>query len=370
MNQIPRRILMSTDAVGGVWQYACSLAGALAGHGYETLLVVLGPSPDASQREEAQALAGIRLIESGLPLDWLADGADLVRHAGQALAKLAASEKCDLVHLNSPLLAAEVRFPVPVVGVAHGCVGTWWEAARSGPLDPSFAWHNEMTARGLHECDLIVAPTAAYARTLQRRYDLSRNFEVVHNGRNLRSTRDVTCEVSNETAFAFTAGRLWDDVKNTMVLDTAAQALSFPFYAAGKVRGPAGERTDPRHLKLLGQLPEAHVARWLAARPVFVSAARFEPFGLAVLEAAQAGCPLVLADIPTFRELWDGAARFVPVDDAGVYAEVAGEILSQETVRRRLGDAARERAARYSAQTMSAAMVRLYESLLQQKEAA
>jgi hypothetical protein len=35
-----------------------------------------------------------------------------------------------------------------------------------------------------------------------------------------------------------------------------------------------------------------------------------EPFGLAVLEAAQAGCPLVLSDLPGFRELWDGAALF------------------------------------------------------------
>ena len=35
-----------------------------------------------------------------------------------------------------------------------------------------------------------------------------------------------------------------------------------------------------------------------------------------MLEAASAGCPLILGDIPTFRELWDGAAVFVAPDDA------------------------------------------------------
>ena len=57
------------------------------------------------------------------------------------------------------------------------------------------------------------------------------------------------------------------------------------------------------------------ISEQLGARPIFVSVARYEPFGLAVLEAAQAGCALVLSDIPTFRELWGGAALFVPAND-------------------------------------------------------
>ena len=44
--------------------------------------------------------------------------------------------------------------------------------------------------------------------------------------------------------------------------------------------------------------------------------ARYEPFGLAVLEAAQAGMALVLSDTPGFRELWDDAAIFVAGEDA------------------------------------------------------
>ena len=33
--------------------------------------------------------------------------------------------------------------------------------------------------------------------------------------------------------------------------------------------------------------------------------ARYEPFGLSILEAALSGCALVLGDLPSLRELWD-----------------------------------------------------------------
>ena len=57
-----------TDAVGGVWLYGLELARALRPLGIETVLAVTGPPPNTEQREEA---ADFRLIDTGLPLDWL-----------------------------------------------------------------------------------------------------------------------------------------------------------------------------------------------------------------------------------------------------------------------------------------------------------
>ena len=91
--------------------------------------------------------------------------------------------------------------------------------------------------------------------------------------------------------------------------------------------------------------------------------ARYEPFGLAVLEAAAAGCPLVLSDIPTFRELWDGAATFVAANDDRAFAEVADTIVGDGGLRLALGEAARERAARYTPMAMAAGMAAIYASL-------
>jgi hypothetical protein len=44
--------------------------------------------------------------------------------------------------------------------------------------------------------------------------------------------------------------------------------------------------------------------------------ARYEPFGLSVLEAALSGCALVPGDIASLRGNWDGVAEFVCPDDA------------------------------------------------------
>jgi glycosyltransferase involved in cell wall biosynthesis len=62
-----------------------------------------------------------------------------------------------------------------------------------------------------------------------------------------------------------------------------------------------GKRVALTALDCLGRLDDEEIARELGLRPVFVSLARYEPFGLAVLEAAGAGCALVLSDIESFR---------------------------------------------------------------------
>ncbi len=108
-----------------------------------------------------------------------------------------------------------------------------------------------------------------------------------------------------------TAGRLWDEGKNVAALDRAAVHLPFNICAAGPVQGPNGAAIELTRLDWLGTLEPLALHEVMARTQVFASTALYEPFGLAVLEAAQAGCALVLSDIPTFRELWDGAALFV-----------------------------------------------------------
>src|SRR4051794_24730011 len=85
-----KRILLTTDAVGGVWRYSLELANGFAARGAHVLLGVMGPPPTAAQRSDAAAIPGLRLVSTGLPLDWLADRPAQVADAAQALAAIAA----------------------------------------------------------------------------------------------------------------------------------------------------------------------------------------------------------------------------------------------------------------------------------------
>lgn len=360
MTRSSLHLLMTIDAVGGVWQYGLDLAEGLAASGVRTTLAVLGPEAEADQVAAANSIPGCRLVQTGLPLDWTAASAGEVERSGRVIASLAEKLRPDLIHLNSPALAACGRLPAAAVGVCHSCVATWWEAVKAGPLPADFAWRTALNASGYQNLDALIAPTAAFAEASARLYDLPAPPHVVRNGRRAQPAPGL----AKGALYAFTAGRLWDEGKNLAALDRVAARLSIPVFAAGPVRGPNGACIDLKAIRPLGRLSDQEVRGQLARQPIFVSLARYEPFGLAVLEAAQAGCALVLADIPTFRELWDGAAEFVSADDADA-AAAAIEALARDPERRtQAGAAARRRAEAYTVEAMTAGTLEVYRSLL------
>ena len=99
------RLMMTADAVGGVWTYALDLARGVAAVGGQTALVVLGPAPSPDQLRDAMAVPALRLIDTGLALDWTAETPAEVEAAAEAVGLLARELRPDLVHLNSPALA-------------------------------------------------------------------------------------------------------------------------------------------------------------------------------------------------------------------------------------------------------------------------
>jgi hypothetical protein len=360
MTAAAMRVLITTDAVGGVWNYSLDLARGLAPLGIETVIAMMGPSPSAAQRKTTARIAGVRLVDTGQPLDWLAPDAAALAQAGEAIARLTAKHQADIIQLNAPALAAEVRFPAPVVAVLHSCVATWWSTVRGdAPMPQDFRWRTDAVAAGLASANVVVTPTQAFGEMVQLRYALDAAPRTVHNGRSRLATGHQAPH-----DFVFTAGRLWDRGKNLRTLDLAAASIGVPVHAAGPVEGPHGERVAFDHLHSLGNLDNAEMDKWLSARPVFVSAALYEPFGLSVLEAAAAGCPLILSDIPTFRELWDGAAIFIDPTDPAAFALACNELVGDDFERAAMGRAARERAATFTPEAMAVQMADIYRSLL------
>ena len=353
------KMLLTTDAVGGVWTYSLELARALANaEDVMVYLAVLGPSPRPEQLDAAAATPGLQLIDTGLPLEWMADEPSQVRETARALSGLAAGADVDIVQVHSPALAA-AAFNSPVVSVVHSCLATWWDAVKGGPLPPDFAWRVDLTRDGLLSSDAIAAPSSALASDLRQAYGLTSLPLAIPNGRSASHHFATT-----QADVAFTAGRLWDEGKDVAAFDRAAALSSTPFHAAGPLTGPNGARVRLTHANALGHLDDSALQHRFAARPIFVSTAVYEPFGLSVLEAAQAGCALVLTDIPTFRELWSDCAIFVPLHDEHAIAAAVDQLIADAPLRGRLCEAARVNAGRFTPAAMASAMLDQYRCLL------
>ncbi len=352
------RVLLTGDATGGIWRYSLELARGLAQAGVQPVLALLGPNPAPAQAAEAASVPGLWLVPTGLPSERTAPDEAALRSTGAALAGLAQRVRADTVHLHTPALAAEVAWGVSVVAVAHGDVGTWWEAVHPGEKLPDhLAWHAAAIGRGLAEADVAIAPSRSFARTLARRYRPGRDILVVRHGRTPPPAAGAVVRVPAVLA----AGRNWDAGANMELLDQVAPALDVPVQVAGPCY-PAGAAGGGgfANLRPLGLLDATALAAHMAAATVFAAPARYAPFGLAVLEAAQAGMALALADIPAFRELWEGAALFFPPDDPARLADVLRRLLAAPAGHARR---AAERAARYDAATMIAATLGQHRAL-------
>jgi glycosyltransferase involved in cell wall biosynthesis len=348
----PRRILMTLDAVGGVWRYAMDLGAGLRAAGVQIVFVGFGPHPGAAQAQEAESIG--RLIWLDAPLDWTTDEERALDAVPGLIAGLAYSHDVDLVHLNLPSQACGLHLAVPVVVVSHSCVVTWFHAVRNAPLPDDWKWQQRRNRAGFDAAAVVLAPSGSHAEMLRTCYGpidrLETVYNAVHGDQPSATRRD----------YVFAAARWWDEGKNGAVLDQAARDTAWPVVMAGPTRSPGGQELALQHADSKGEIGNPEVRRLMAQAEIVVSPSLYEPFGLAALEAARAGTALVLADIPTYRELWDGAALFADPKDPAALADAINELAGDRILRRQLGQAARRRSELFTREVQTTAMLEVY----------
>lgn len=352
------RLLMTADAVGGVWTYALDLSAALSQYDISVVLATMGPRPNDAQRAAVEQLSNVQLVESDYRLEWMTEPWRDVSAAGDWLLDLADSAAVDLVHLNGYSHAA-LSWRRPVICVAHSCVVSWWHAVHREQPPVEWDTYRRNVTKGLNSAALVIAPTQAFLEQLQICYGFKRPTHVIRNGRPSRRHAGDRRE-----PLLIGCGRLWDTAKNLRVFDVAAEGLPRPAYVIGDTVGPDGQIFVPKSATTLGALSHHDVQSWLDRASIFVHPALYEPFGLAVLEAAAAGCSLLLSDIPTLRELWDGAAEFFNPGDSAQLHTALNVLISDSAKRAALAAAAQRRATEYSVDSMAAAYAKVYQSLV------
>jgi glycogen(starch) synthase len=352
-----RRVLITTDAVGGVWTYTLELARAMPEVRFTA--AVLGPEPEDGMRRDADDVANLRVVHIGGRLEWMDDPWDDVEIAAVPLLKLAEEVRPDVVHLNDYSSGA-LPWEAPVLVAGHSCVLSWWEAVKGEPAPEKYGEYRRRVTRGLRGADAVVAPSAWMLSELGRIYGPVPRPVVIHNGTGERAM-ERRARGALARPVVLCAGRLWDEAKNLSLLLRVAPLLD----AEVRIAGDAGELGPvagaSRHL---GVLPRRELLRQMADADIFVHPARYEPFGLAPLEAAVQGCALVLGDIPSLREVWGDAAVFVdPRDEHGLRCAIEALSDAGARARARWARAAWERAARYSRAALAAGYRGLYASL-------
>jgi glycosyltransferase involved in cell wall biosynthesis len=317
----------------------------------------MGAPLSPAQRAQALRLQHLTVYESAYALEWMhAPWPDLVR-AGDWLLRLERELAPGVVHLNQFCFGA-LPFRAPVMVVAHSCVLSWWQAVHGRPAPAEWDRYRAAVRDGLAGASMIVAPSAAMVASICEHYGCVTGC-VIPNARSSDRYRPGT-----KRATVFASGRFWDAGKNVSALEAAARRIAWPVRVAGSMAGPCGRVREACHVEYLGELDSAGIARELAHASIYALPARYEPFGLSILEAALSGCALVLGDIASLREVWGRSALYVPPDDHDALVSCLDRLIADASLRRALGYLARARALTYTPARQANAYVAAYETLM------
>ena len=116
-------------------------------------------------------------------------------------------------------------------------------------------------------------------------------------------------------------------------------------------------------LHLLGEIAPRQMADFLACLDVFVFPTQAETFGLAAVEAANAGVPSVVTDLPVLREVlsFEGkpTALFVDTSDQTRLSAAVSKLLGDDHLRNELRQNAKGLKLRYSVDAMVEEYIRI-----------
>jgi len=323
---MPGRVLLTTDVVGGVWDFCLTLARGLRDAGDDVVLLALGV-PSHSQQDDARQ-CGARLVSIPLKLEWMADaGADIA--ATPSLVRQVATEVgADVVHANQ-FAAACADVDVPLVLTLHSDVLSWrrWTLGDSS-VPAEWQSYTELVRAALIRADSMAAVSRFIADQIMDLYGLDRPIEIIHNG-----WPASTPASSHRERVTVVAGRIWDAAKNvTLVADAARGWQPGEVYLAGESEHPDGGRAAiPEPLQATGFLSRTALDALFDRAKVYISPARYDPFGLLPLQAALHGCQLLLSDIPSYREVWGDAVTYFRSNDASDLREEWLKLLAAPT---------------------------------------
>ena len=363
-------VLVTADTISGTWTYTRELVTGLVTRGVRVTLVSFGEIPLPDQTAWMDVLHGLEYRPTAFRLEWMDEAPEELPESSQFLVNLVRELRPDVLHLHQ-FCHADLPVNIPCVVMAHGDVITWTEAVQDRSPRPSrwMRWYRDTIVAGITAADVVVGPSSWMLETLRSTYARPRREAVIYPGRNPIFFNPY---VSKEDS-VLSVGRLLDAGKQVFLL--TQQIQPFPVCIVGAeqtvpiphvpIRADVKVSTDQSSVAIRGPQTESQLRALYSRAAIYAATARYEPLGMAALDAAFSRCALVANDIPSFREVWGDAALYFRTNDAYSLAEILRRLDADRGLRHAYADRAYARAReRFTAKRMIDDYLRLYGSLI------
>jgi glycosyltransferase involved in cell wall biosynthesis len=289
------------------------------------------------------------------------------------------NDSFDVLHLEtlgprSARLAERYRGVRPVV--IHGHT-TALDFANSFVMSDALAPHiGRLFTWFYNKADLVVAPTD-YARRMLRRQGVTPPIDVITNGvdvrrfaslRRARSLGRGRLFLEGTVAFAVGLVLLRKGVDVFCEVARRLPEITFVWF------GPVHRAVKPQTMRIIQEAPPnvrftgfvEDITEAYAAGDIFFFPSAVENEGIAVLEAAAAGRPIVLREAECFADRFVNGHNCLLAPDADTLAERLARLAADGDLRNRLGAAARAFAEAHSLERVGARLRDLYGRLATQ----
>lgn len=337
--------------LGGITEHVHFLARELNRRGHSTIIItsrMQGAGPD---EPHVQRIGTSRVVYGNGSFTRVTTGWRLARRVTELLRV----HQPDVVHVQKALeptlglvaSRAAWRLGLPVVSTFH----TYFTRALG------YEVFRPLLQRRLDRLVARIAVSEPVVRAMSRYFRAE--FEIIPNGVDVELFRPNRCRPSDhvEAPSLLFLGRL--DPRNGLDTMLVAMPRILERYPAARLvvagDGPLRRVYERRagllgdRVRFVGQVTSTRAEHYCAA-DLYVCPTTKASFGITLLEAMACGAPLLVSDIPGFRELVDGGAEavLVPHDDPAAWAEATCALLSEPRRRESMGAAGRAKAERYA----------------------
>jgi glycogen synthase len=338
-------VLMTADTVGGVWTYTQELVSGLVRQGIRVSLVSMGALPKPEQTAWMEGLPSLNYLPTSFRLEWMQNAEQDVEESREYLEALIREVRPDLLHFNQYCYGT-VSPELPRIVVTHSDVVSWWVAVHGEePSDSQWMrWYRDTVTSGLNSADVVVAPSQWMLDAIRIYYTRPSFGMVIHNG---RDPALFASHVTKENR-VLCVGRLWDAGKQVSLLLDEDQSV--PVGIVGSQKEPGDGKGRPewevvrRGAEFLGEQSQPQLRDLYGSASIYAATSRYEPFGLAPVEAAFSRCALIANDISVFHELWRESAFYFRQNDGKDLARSIRLLSSDHKLRQQYADSAYEKA--------------------------